>query len=542
MIRFSNQFNQCLCALLLALLIAGSTSAQLRVVSYNAAIANTSLDIYTARAGMDVVLEAIGDESVGGLARPIDVLLLQEQHSMSLSGQSIVDVLNGIYGVGTYARSFINGNKSNPNNSGGAPGLVYNTQTIELIEEIQFGPVGTGEFEQPRATLRYQLRPVGYDSSADFYAYNSHYKSDTGTENNNRRLAEAQSIRANSDALGNGIHAIYAGDYNIQTSSGTMYQHLLSNGNGQAFDPINTPGSWNGNASLKIVHTQSPANTGSLGLTGGGVDDRFDFQLTTGEFLDGEGLSYLPGSYHAFGNNGTHTCCNSNIDTGTGASPAVLAALMTASDHLPVVADYQLPANMFASLEAVPSLVGLGESVGIDALIQNVANVLNANWADELDYTLSVSGSLIGGVSGTLMALAPANIHEIFLNTSTLGTFGGTVTVSTASQGAANSLYEFPVSFSVVDFLEADFNRDGDVDAEDLIEWQAAYGVNADGDADFDGDSDGRDFLIWQRQFGQTSLPLEGGSLAAVPEPSGMILVIASTALCLVSRRSFLLG
>jgi hypothetical protein len=70
--------------------------------------------------------------------------------------------------------------------------LVYNTQTVTLINEIQFGNVGGGEFEQPRATMRYQLRPVGYDASADFFAYNSHYKADTGTVNNNRRLAEAQ--------------------------------------------------------------------------------------------------------------------------------------------------------------------------------------------------------------------------------------------------------------------------------------------------------------------------------------------------------------
>ncbi len=129
-------------AMLLVLVTCGPASAQLRIVTYNSATANTMLDIYTARAGMDVVLEAIGDELVGGIAKPIDVLLLQEQDSMAVSGQSIVDILNGIYGAGAYARSSIDGTKSFPTNSGGAPGLVYNTQTIELIQEIQFGPSG----------------------------------------------------------------------------------------------------------------------------------------------------------------------------------------------------------------------------------------------------------------------------------------------------------------------------------------------------------------------------------------------------------------
>ncbi len=41
------------------------------------------------------------------------------------------------------------------------------------------------------------------------------------------------------------------------------------------------------------VHTQSGG-----AITGGGkVDDRFDWQLVTGEFLDGEGLSYIDGTH-----------------------------------------------------------------------------------------------------------------------------------------------------------------------------------------------------------------------------------------------------
>ena len=36
------------------------------------------------------------------------------------------------------------------------------------------------------------------------------------------------------------------------------------------------------------------------------MDDRFDFQLVSGEFLDGQGLNYIGNSYHSFGNNGYH--------------------------------------------------------------------------------------------------------------------------------------------------------------------------------------------------------------------------------------------
>ena len=56
-------------------------------------------------------------------------------------------------------------------------------------------------------------------------------------------------------------------------------------------------------------------------------------------------------------------------------------------------------------------------------------------------------------------------------------------------------------------FLAADFEPDGDVDAADLLLWQAGFGTSgdalrSDGDADSDGDVDGADFLAWQRNFG----------------------------------------
>ena len=78
--------------------------AQLRVVTYNLAIADPEGGVTTARPDTDIVLKAIGEETRNGIAKPIDVLLLQEQYLMHTSTQSVVDVLNGIYGAGTYAR------------------------------------------------------------------------------------------------------------------------------------------------------------------------------------------------------------------------------------------------------------------------------------------------------------------------------------------------------------------------------------------------------------------------------------------------------
>jgi hypothetical protein len=81
----------------------------------------------------------------------------------------------------------------------------------------------------------------------------------------------------------------------------------------------------------------------------------------------------------------------------------------------------------------------------------------------------------------------------------------------------------------------ADFNGDHVVDAQDLNDWKADYGLNGDSDADGDLDSDGADFLIWQRELGETSLARLTGS---VPEPAGASIAgISLLGLLLVARR-----
>ncbi|MEQ8211282.1 MAG: hypothetical protein RH917_15755 [Lacipirellulaceae bacterium] len=71
--------------------------------------------------------------------------------------------------------------------------------------------------------------------------------------------------------------------------------------------------------------------------------------------------------------------------------------------------------------------------------------------------------------------------------------------------------------------LTADFDNDGDVDANDLAQWQGDYGVNGDSDANGDSSSDGFDFLAWQQQF---TGPSAVASAGAVPEPMSATLLL----------------
>lgn len=316
-------------------------SVGIRMVSYNIAASSGTGE---PRSGLGTILLGIGSESTYAPAQPIDVLLLQEVKSQSTTTQNVVDMLNAEYGNGIYARGTFNGATT----GAGTMGIVYRTDTLILQEELGV-PVAVNGSNAPREPVRYKLQPIGADTSTAFYVYNSHYKSDDGSSDLARRQIEAVAIRSNADALGQGTNVFYVGDFNSYSSSEAFYQTLLSSGNGQAKDPINQPGSWAGNSTFRSIMTQAPSASPPSGLTGGGLDDRFDFQLFSHELTDAVGLEYVTGTYHVFGNNGS-VPVNQSINSGNNTAlpdlinrTTILTLLTTVTDHLPVVADYVVP-------------------------------------------------------------------------------------------------------------------------------------------------------------------------------------------------------
>ena len=83
--------------------------------------------------------------------------------------------------------------------------------------------------------------------------------------------------------------------------------------------------------------------------------------------------------------------------------------------------------------------------------------------------------------------------------------------------------------------LSADFDHDGDVDGDDLVQWQGDFGLNGESDADSDGDSDGADFLAWQQQLG-SGFPASGAG-TSVPEPAAAVTSLAAGLLLVILRR-----
>jgi len=447
--------------------------AQLRICNYNVTASDSSLT--SPRPGVDTILSAIGNSAKGGFSRPIDVLVLLEANSVSTTGVQFATLLNTIYGGTNYRQSALNGGST----GAGRPICVYNAATVSLVNEKAVGI--TSSTGQPRQTLRYQFQPVGYDSNASFSVYASHFKASNSSSDAARRNVEARAIRADLDALGDGVGAIQLGDLNLYTSSDPSFQTLTGTGPGQFFDPVSSVGSWTGNAAFSAVHTQSPATTAFFGgQVTGGINDRFDFQLTTGELLDGRGLDSITSSYWAFGNTDTHTMSGA-ITTG---SPAALAALIPGStiaqassvltalsqvtDHLPVVSDYQLPAKMAASLTGVPTTVIKGAAISGLLTVSNAAPVAVVMGADRLDYGFTGTGVCVGTGTGSDAALGGGNAHLVALNTPLAGPASGTLTVQATSPQASNPTVSQAVTLAVLDHAIGSFAAGSTVSSLDI--------------------------------------------------------------------------
>jgi endonuclease/exonuclease/phosphatase family metal-dependent hydrolase len=353
------------------LAVASSSADTLEIGTYNI---EADIDGYTTpRPGLDSVIEAIGQQDVDNIEQPIDILALEETTSNAETVAPIVSDLNSYYGAGTYAMASYQATEQggDPSEGNGPNAMIYNTTAVTLIATV--GVTGTpsqtdGAFRQ---VVRYEFEPVGGSAANAFYVYVSHSKSSesgSSTQDQADRNTEAQLIRADEATLPAGSSVLYVGDFNLDGSSEAAYQTLTAAGPGQAVDPLNPTANakenWSGSAYVNIA-TESAT---SLGY-------RDDLELMSQNVYNdtsAAGLDYITGTYRAFGNDGTTADGKSvdqssntaldNVAGGSAYQASILEDLTTASDHLPVVADFTVTVP-----EPTP-LALLGCGIGVLAL------------------------------------------------------------------------------------------------------------------------------------------------------------------------------
>ncbi len=426
--------------------------AQLRVVSYNMLDKPASLTDSSVTGYVNSVFGGIAARNVNGIAKRPDVIFTAEQTLTSPA--NLATMLNNLFGVTSYTSV----TPTSPQSQGTSDRIafIYDSSSVTLSSPAVALAINSS---YPRPTIRAGFRPIGYTGAeSDLYVYGMHLKASTGVTNVQERANQTLATRADADTLPAGSNIIYAGDFNVYTSDEQGYRNLFAAGNGQAVDPLNAsylpngnPITWNNNAAYASIHTQSTrlVTLPDSGATGG-VDDRFDYQLMSRGLVDGNGISYVgpasPGSgsthsYTALGNNGNSFNKAINDPTNTAESPAVLNALYNLSDHLPIVADYQLPAKMSVVTTAISTEVIQGATVTTNVSVTNSASVMSPFGADALDFTVVGTNTLGSAQVGTIRATQGASVKTLTVNTSTPGSKLVQANVTSTNQGVVGGTF-----------------------------------------------------------------------------------------------------
>jgi hypothetical protein len=308
------------------LLVANDT---LRVMHYNLMYYDnyTSVDVCNASTN-NVDLKDGYLSNIINYYKP-DIFTANEINSSVSSVQRILTNTLNINGIDYYRRGNFTGNDiSNM--------LYYNSNKLALKSQTYI-------LTEPRVTDVYRLyyKPELTNHPLDtifLTCFVIHPKAGSTAADRDRRTNAATLIMnyiTNNNLQGN---VMLMGDLNIYYSTeGSFVKYTTPTSTGFRFnDPINMVGYWNNNGAFSSVHTQSTHTSGAC-FASGGMDDRFDFILTSTPLLqENNNLSFLAGSYWAMGQDGNRFNGSLISPSNTSLPANIINSLYNMSDHLPV--------------------------------------------------------------------------------------------------------------------------------------------------------------------------------------------------------------
>jgi len=260
-----------------------------------------------------------------------DILVVQELNSQAGFTGFLNNVMNTngvVYGAATY----INSNDTEQ-------GLYYRLSKFQFINHSAI-PTSLRNINE--------FRLVHIQSGDTLRVYGVHLKASTGSTNEQQRASEVDSLRKRTNSLPPGTNFLVCGDMNLYGSFEPAYQKLLqvqAGNEGHFYDALNLSGTWN-SSSYAVHHTQSPRVRSFNGGATGGMDDRFDLILYSKAVRDAGGVTVVPGSLKAFGNDGLHYNDSINRMPNNAVSQLVANALHNAADHIPVLLSLTFPSGV----------------------------------------------------------------------------------------------------------------------------------------------------------------------------------------------------
>lgn len=200
-----------------------------------------------------------------------------------------------------------------------------------------------------------------------------HLKANTTTGDNSvnitRRANSVNILRYRTSQFNGDTNFIVAGDFNILTSTELGFQRLLDQSYpGYVYDPQDAVGNWANNSSFAYTHTYSPSN----------LKSRLDMILISESIKMPGGIDLV--DYKIFGNDGNHYAKAVTNGPNSWFSDITIGnALLFASDHLPVYADFKF---------GVPTRVSTTDNIPTTfELKQNYPNPFNPETV--ISYQLS---------------------------------------------------------------------------------------------------------------------------------------------------------
>lgn len=276
-----------------------------------------------------------------------DVFCVCEMGSNNTYADRLLNNAINTQGVDYYRRGPLT------NYSGGyiANMLYYNSRKLSFYKHTY---ITTSYRDINGYTMYYNANNLAQGDTVFITFWIMHLKAGGSEDNQAARLVQTQKLMSKIASLGIPGNHVVSGDFNVYGSSEPAYQEMVNYSNSlyRLYDPIDRPGNWNNNSQFADIHTQSThsSNYDNGCFSSGGLDDRFDIILVSPYVYYGsDRVRVLPETYHALGQDG-------NRFNGTVIQPQnnsvpqnVAQALYNQSDHLPVVTEFQVDAQVGVS-------------------------------------------------------------------------------------------------------------------------------------------------------------------------------------------------
>ena len=333
-----------------------------------------------------------------------DILVVNEFGSIPVNALVVMaDILN-VDGITHFNRATNNFGSSSIANM-----LFYNEDKLVLDFQDEVA-LDLNSFPLVRAIDYYQLYvkdaalgQPGIDT-AWVGIFAAHLKAGNGSSNGAER---AKATAAVMDYIDNNVlvdNILFTGDLNVYTSSESAFQNLVNytaNPSLSFNDPENQLGSWNNNSVFADVHTQSTHSSSSGCFSSGGMDDRFDFILSSDAISNNTHKVSIE-DYYAIGQDGSFFNNSMNTNNNFVVPSYIASALYNFSDHLPVV------------MELEASVSGLGE---------NSYEQMRQSWTFANPAQKNIEINLKGRMSQESLAVSILNLSgKLVHQTKTLAT------------------------------------------------------------------------------------------------------------------------